>query len=376
MNTPAESFQGNTVQTLPNRLFRGIVRFFYCTLAALIVLIAAEVPAKANLLITPIFDSSITRDPNALGIENTIDAAIGVFESTYSNPIDVTIEFQEGSALGYNQEGFVYTETYHAFYDALVDEDANPAAIAGLTQNGGNSWFNPVTDSMVILVKSANMRALGLGGEPLCDVIGAPGSLTCNSVAGGANAVDGIISLNTAITYPPQPNNSSEYSLMAVTEHEIDEVLGAGSAIPDTRSGIASASTPAPDDLFRYTANGTFASLTVNCSAAPIPVYFSYSGATDLAQFNNSCNGGDFGNWQSNPLPAGARPEVQDAFQTPGARPAYGPNEIALLTAIGYVDPPPPAAPEPGTWILLLISAALFAHGRARWPRFIARRGA
>jgi len=203
-----------------------------CTLAALVLLIAAGVPAKANLIINPLFDFSITNDPNASGIENTINAAIAFFENTYSNPIDVTIEFQEGSALGYNQEGFVYTENYHSFYGALVEENANPAAIAGLTQKGGNSWPNPVTGSMVIFVKSANMRALGLGGAPLCNVTGTAGSLTCSNVSGGPNAIDGIVSLNTAITYPPQPDNSSEYSLMATAEHEIDEVLGMGSALP------------------------------------------------------------------------------------------------------------------------------------------------
>ena len=342
-----------------SRLFPGIV--------ALFVLLEFGVPGKANLIITPIFDSSITRDVNASGIESTINAAIGFFESTYSNPIDVIIEFQEGSALGYNQEGFVYTENYYTFYNALVAENANTAAIAGLNQSGGNSWLNPVTGSMVISVKSANMRALGLGGGPLCNVIRGPALLTCSNVSGGPNAIDGIVSLNTAITYPPQPDSSSEYSLLAVTEHEIDEVLGLGSALPLTMSGTASATTPMPSDLFRYNASGTRASLTVNCAAPAIPVYFSYSGATDLDQFNNSCNGGDFGNWQSNPLPAGARPEVQDAFSTPGARPAYGPNEIAAMTAIGYIDIPRPVS-EPGTFALVLISLAVLLV-RTRYVR-------
>lgn len=326
-------------------------------LAALIALMQFGVPVRANLIISPIFDASITTDANASGIESTINAAIGFLENTYTNPIDVTIEFQEGSALGYNQEGFVYTENYHTFYNALVAENANPAAIAGLGLNGGNSWFNPVTGSMSIFVKSANMRALGLGGGPQCNVTGNSGSLTCSNVSGGPGAIDGIVSVNTAITYPPQTDNSSEYSLMAVTEHEIDEVLGLGSALPRTTAGTAAAPIPAPSDLFRYNANGTFASLSINCAAPPVPVYFSYSGATDLDQCNNSCNGGDFGNWQSNPLPAGALPEVQDAFATPGARPAYGANEIAAMTAIGYIDMARPA-PEPRTCVLILIPLA------------------
>ena len=91
---------------------------------------------------------------------------------------------------------------------------------------------------------------------------------------------------------------------------------------------------------------------------------FSYSGAADLDPFNNSCNGGDFGNWQNNPLPLGARLEVQDAFATPGARPTYGPNEVAAMTAIGNIDPRRPVS-EPGTFALVLISpAVLWARTR------------
>lgn len=321
--------------------------------------------AQANLIIQPLFDTSITSDPNAVGIENSIDAAIAVFEARYSNPITVKIEFQKGSALGSSQVGFVYVNSYHQYYNALVATDANAAAIAGLTSNGGNSYSNPVTHDSGILLKSANARAVGLSGDPLCNVTGGAGSLTCSSTPGGKNAIDGIISLNTSITYPPQ-QQAGDYSLEATAEHELDEVLGLGSAIPETSasSGTVTASDPAPEDLFRYTADGALAGVSVSCSGTPAAAYFSYSGATDLAEFNNACNGADFGDWQSNPLPAGVSPEVQDAYATPGSDPVYGPNEIAAMTAIGYVDPVLPlATAEPGTWVLVVVSMVLFASG-------------
>ena len=334
----------------------------------IVMLLATSLTGKAGLVITSIFDGSIKSDPNAPGIEATINAAISVFENKYSNPVSVTIEFQEGSALGESDTGFLYTENYHTFYTGLVAEDANPAAIAGLTaRDAGNSWLNPATDSLNILVKPANLRALGLSGAPLCNVTGSSGSLTCGNTSGGPNAIDGIISLNTAITYPPQSNNGSNYSLMATTEHEIGEILGMGSALPGTSasSGTVSASNPMPDDLFRYSASGTLTSLAVNCASAPVAAYFSYSGTTDIAQFNNACNGGDFGDWQSTPIPSGVAAQVQDAFAYPGQAPLYGPSETAAMTAIGWVDPPA-NAPEPETWFLLLSSLAVFIWARPR----------
>jgi hypothetical protein len=328
-------------------------------LSILFALSTIGVPAQANLMITPIFDSSITSQADASGIENAINMAIGVFETTYANPINVKIEFQAiGSGLGDSQEGFDYIQNYNAFYNALVTVDANPSAVAGLTARGGNSFLNPVNHTSTLDVKSANLRAVGLSGDPLCNVTGTSGSLTCSTTAGGPNAVDGLVGINTSITDPPQADNGSNYALQAVLEHEIDEVLGLGSAIPncDSSCTTASATTPAPEDLFRYTAGGARSSLSVAC-ANTSTAFFSYSGAVDLAQFNNACNGADFGDWQSNPLPGDTSAQVQDAFGSPGSGPSYGPNEIAALSAIGYQV----ATPEPATATLLFAALCVFA---------------
>jgi hypothetical protein len=75
--------------------------------------------------------------------------------------------------------------------------------------------------------------------------------------------------------------------------------------------------------------------------------YFSIDGVTRLAQFDNQNDGGDAGDWQSNPLPSGVAPKVQDAFATPGASPALS-IELTALDVIGYdraSSPVPPAAP-------------------------------
>jgi hypothetical protein len=337
-------------------------------LPALLISAAAGVPAHAGLIIDPTFDSTITSQTGAAGIESTIDGAISLFENTYTNNITVSIEFYATTTgLGESQVGFTYNQPYQAFYNALVTTNANPAAIAGLTANNGNNANNPVNGTQTINVKSANERAVGLAGAPLCNVIasGKPADpLTCSGTAGGTGAIDGLIGLNTGITYPPNANNGSNYGLLATTEHEIDEVLGLGSALPNCNSNppvtdppttpctSASASNPAPEDLFRYVGNAEFAPLTENCSDLSAQAYLSYSGAADITNMNTACNGGDWGDWGGN-----SSAQVQDAFTGPGAQPTYGPSEIAAMSAIGYKL----ATPEPATWLLMLTSLAVLA---------------
>ena len=92
--------------------------------------------------------------------------------------------------------------------------------------------------------------------------------------------------------------------------------------------------------------------------------FFSLNGTTDLAPFNQT-GSGDFGDWQSSPLPTGVPPEVQDAFATPGATPSLG-VELTVLQAIGYDT----AAPEPGTVALFGLGlATLFAAHKFKSAR-------
>src|SRR5262249_21762702 len=131
------------------------------------------------------------------------------------------------------------------------------------------SSLNPVTGSSSISVKTANLRAIGLPGSS-----GLPGG------------VDGIISLNTSImNLSRSSNNPSKFDLMAVAAHEIDEVLGLASALPNPSSN-----SPLPEDLFRFNSTGQ-RSFTVSGDDA----YFSIdSGATLLARFNQT-SGADYG---------------------------------------------------------------------------------
>jgi hypothetical protein len=93
-----------------------------------------------------------------------------------------------------------------------------------------------------------------------------------------------------------------------------------------------------------------------------------------VAQFDNQNDGGDFGDWQSNPLPPGVSARVQDAFATPGSNPTLatdaGQVEIINLDAIGYnlVPQATGAVPEPSTFALLALGGGALAGWR-RWRR-------
>jgi hypothetical protein len=273
-------------------------------------------PAMANLVINASFDSSITSDANATSIENIINTAIGVYEADISTSITVAIAFTEMSTgLGQNSS-FFGTIPYAQYRTALAASATSGNDATALTFVPATS-ANPVNGSTSINVKTANLRALGFNSNP------------------PAGQPDGTVSLNTHITTPGSPGTVAQYSLLAVAEHEIDEVLGFA-------SGLNVTSTIFPQDLFRYAANGTRSYAASNT----VPAYFSLDGITDLTPFNNASNGGDFGDWAGT-----ATPQVQDAFGTPGSSPTLGPNELTTLDVIGYTLAT--NVPEPASLALL-----------------------
>ena len=281
-------------------------------------------PAAA-LTINAIFAGNITSDPNSGAIENAINTAIGQYQTLFSDPITVTIEFQEmNSGLGQSNK-LLYSISYSTFHAALVADAKSADDATALAVDYPNQANNPVTGNSNVAISTANIKALNIAGS-------FPG------IACGVNTCDGIIGLNTALTTPGSAGSTNQFSLTVVTEHEIDEVLGLGSSLNQSFQSL-----PSPEDFFRYDSSGS-RSYTTNTSAKS---FFSIDSTTDLAQFDNQNDGGDWADWQSNPLPPGVQPKVQDAFATAGANPALG-VEIRALDVIGYDL----AAPEPGTLLL------------------------
>lgn len=289
--------------------------------------LAFALPANAGLIITPTFDASITSDTNASAIMATIETAIAFYEATFSNAININIGFTEmSSGLGENSS-YVSQLSYKSFVNALKagssGDSTDTTALASLST--GNN--NPVTGTSLMTIKTADLKALGYSSY-------IPSS-----------QIDGTVSLNTSVTNAGSTGSSGTYSLLSVVEHEIDEVLGLGSDVGGTGTFAA----PTPEDLFRYSANGT-RSYSSDCSAA---AYFSLNGTADLAQFNNCNNGADYGDWASSLLP-----QVQDAYGTAGAYTSLTSSsvEIMALDAIGYTLTTQ-KVPEPAS--LALIGIAL-----------------
>ena len=310
---------------------------------------------RASLItINPTFAPSITGDPNAAAIESTINAAINYYDTTFTtgfSPLSVNITFQETtSGLGASSTS-AFTVSYSSFITQLHAASSGDATDIAALSNLPIAATNPVTGSRSILVTSADCRALGLA----CNPIG----------PSGAPAPDSTIFLNTSLTSPPNGLGPNTYSLLAVTEHEIDEALGLGS----TANSVGPAPTnPLPEDLFRYGLNGA---RVYNTPAGFDGAYFSLDGKTFLVQFNNLPNGGDQGDWWSS-TPGKYPPRVQDGFGTPGVNLTLatdaGTPEIIALDAIGY-NLNHLATPEPTTLLMVgsgLLVAALLSRRQAR----------
>ena len=119
--------------------------------------------AKANLVIDPTFDSTITSDPNAAAIEAGINAALSRVEGDISNNITVNIDYQEmSSGLG-ESEASDYYYTYSGYRSLLTTNQTLSAndvmALASLPVQSANP-VNSGTGNNLIVAGPA-MRALG-----------------------------------------------------------------------------------------------------------------------------------------------------------------------------------------------------------------------
>ena len=337
-------------------------------IALSLVALCAVSPGRAHavgLTITPTFDSSITSDPNAAAIEGAINAAIGVVASDISTPMNVTIYFQElpfgDPALGRNTtaDGPLH---YYDYYNALKAIDTAPGASSaqqtafaslGAAPSGPTSG-NPVNGLTQVDITGPNFRALGFNVPPAIQ-------------ASNGQFYDSVISLNPSLTYPPNANNGSNYGLQAAALHEIDEALGIGGNGSGLNGVSVSTSDVGPLDLYRYSAPGV-RSFSVLPTTSPY-AYFSINGGNTVLSYFTQNSQLDYGDWLSNPRPAGYGPQVQDAIATPGTNPALGVNELTALNVIGYNL----VVPEPASVTLLALGMACLVYCHRRrfapsWP--------
>src|SRR6185369_7845845 len=226
--------------------------------------IVAAASSGSGLTIIPTFDASITSDPQAATIQATINAAIAVYQSDFSDPVTVSIKFQKmNTGLGASSS-YYQSISYSSYRAALVSHLSSADDVMALAHlaSGAN---NPVNGNQNVNVNLPNARALGFSADP---PVGEP---------------DGTISLKISImNLAVTDHDPSKYSLFAVASHEIDEVLGFASALNGLNNGDPTPTGAiAPEDLFRYDQNGV-RSLTTALNAV---AYFSLDGVTHIARF-------------------------------------------------------------------------------------------
>ncbi len=269
----------------------------------------------AGLTIIPTFNANIDA-----ATQTVINNAIAFYQNTFTDNITVNIEFHNMSTGLGQSVFFVFNVPYTSYRTALGANATSPDDATALA-NTPSGTTNPVTASSNIQVKSPNGRALGISTpeQPF------GGACPTASFTGS-----GCIGLNVALA-----NSIGPGILMTVVEHEIDEVLGLGSAL----QGTTTPADPWTEDLFRWANAGhrsfaTNTSTTHPCGSGTGASFFSIDGGTtDLDDFNNCNNGGDYGDWITH-TPS----QVQDAFINGSASPSLSVTspEVRALDVIGY----------------------------------------
>jgi hypothetical protein len=307
----------------------------------------------------------------AAGISYTCAANL---ETTTCNYLNTTIAglyagvFQNANASIYIQYGstglgssvqFYNSTTYNNYLSALTTHEGDPTdagAVATLPTTepsvfGGNNVY----------LTSALSQALGIP-NALTFGDGITSSLQ-ECLLGTTGCYNGVITVanNQPLYYRVGNQASNQYDIYAVIEHETDEILGTPSCIttiggqPDTACNGG----PSPADLFRYSSAGvrSFISQGNGTSA-----YFSINGGvTNIASYNNSPNGGDYGDWSTTCA------HVQDAYGCPGLSMDItndGRVEISVLSAVGYNQVA--STPEPGTIGMLALGVLAFTGYQRR----------
>jgi hypothetical protein len=261
----------------------------------------ATTSASAGLIIHATFDSSITTRANAAAIEATINRAILIYESLFADPTTIQIRFRysttqtNGTPLspgtGSLSEHVVYPIPWSTFINALK-ADAKTG-----NDNLANASLPATALSANILPSSAGGRAVKLNTPP---------AMYANGNVASGGPYDGIVTLNSAAPYQfTRPTSSSNLDAQRAIEHEIDEVIGFGSRLGHSGSGLR------PQDLFSWSSAGV-RNLTSSGTR-----YFSINrGVTNIVNFNQDSSA-DFGDWLSTACPQ-AHPYVQNAFGCTG----------------------------------------------------------
>lgn len=253
------------------------------------------------LVINASYDASVNSAPG--GFKTAFQNAIGFFQSTYSDPISISIGVGWGEvggsavasgALG-ESETYLASSNYSQVRNALASDHksaADATAVASLPA------ADP-TGGKPELLATAEAKALGLR-------------------SGGGT--DGFVGFDASAPWTFNTGNravSGAFDFIGVAEHEISEVMGRMADVGTFYNALT------PLDLFRYSAPGARALTAGNNQ------YFSINGgSTSLNYFGGP--GGDLGDWAGNTI------DAYNAFAYSGVMLPVSPNDITEMDVLGY----------------------------------------
>lgn len=248
------------------------------------------------LTINPIWDASITNDPNAAQIESIINGVLATYEIAYAGT-NLTLQVNvlaDPTIGGANNSPYGLSVSYSAYRAAL---QSHATTLDDVTVLAGLNAVSPINASSSVSLSRANAAALGFTVPQNAD-----GSVTTGTIrmglTSGAPVYAGFIQQAFA--------------------HELDEELG-------TIAGIGG-TTPRSMDFTRYSAAGqrSFTSDTTTHA------YVSIDGVNMLAEYNQfNRTGGDWGDFA-----LGNVKHIQDYAVSGSTVPAV---ELRMLDSVGYV---------------------------------------
>lgn len=285
-----------------------------------VALATSPVLLNAAIVIQPSYDVSFSGNPNFTALKSTVESAIAIYSSAISDNLTIPITFKLDNAISGAQSSYgVVDYSFSSYLGKLqaVQSGANDATVVANLGAGPN---DPVLNAANITVPQALAFALGLG---------------------SSQASYGTVTFNQT-TYQSNPAG-----FLGVIQHEVNEVLGTSSNLPN--GGGTLPATIMPSDLFRYTAAGV-RTFTTNPGSDPNnKAYFRISPfGSNLQEWNNLPNGGDYGDWAANgSFPAAPQDNSGDSNTFTSMSQSNA--ELQLLDAIGYNLNP---VPEPGEWAM------------------------
>ena len=333
-----------------------------CGIATVALLALGMAQPAAALVITPVFDSSITSLSNAGIVENAFNTVLQKISSQFASNAQINMKVSWGSvggrampsgAVGASSSALYGYFTYAQVKSFLTNASLRDPTDLALATAVANLPLAAPSGVSSYVVPSAEAKLLGL-------------------VSSTSGSIDGSIGFagSSASGYTFDPTGgvaAGTYDFQAVAAHEIEEVLGRISGLSSTSPTYRTVF-----DLFRYSAPSV---LSFSYSQ---PAYFSIDdGLTNLGNFNYA-SAGDRSDW----LTLSTSADIQDAFISTGQRKNLTAVDLTALDALGYgglnigttewqfptaiVFNLAESIPEPGSLELLASMLGLLGAGRLR----------